>query len=712
MSTTWRDSMLPQIKVACLVPCGADKAPLEKAWQQKGYTAAQIRGMGDRVRAVGINTAKANLVCIDLDGPDAFDFIEQRGLPLPQTWVIGRTTDPNRMKRVYRVSAAQIERLPQDAGKWKKGSLEVFWRSQQFIVMGEHPSGGLYTWDGGPDSIADLPEEWVDFLPRRKSIDIPLPDVREIDLQKLLTKENALLVDTGLPVGDRNNSLFKLASDAYAAEDEARRRVTADIRVIGSAEDLIQEVLSRTDCTGLSRSEIEATLRSAREGRTLTRGFEDRWAYCVGRSRRAAAPVSGGGVYAVPECRFAAVAQLLPDGYTERGAKTSLDAGGLSLMLEQFLADRLRYNELGYMVELDGSPLLDIERLRLLCGIQNRGYKISDQTLTEALQAAAHKHAYHPVRQYLAELDADPSIGEVDTLGLATELIGTEDMLYNVMLERCLLGAVWRAMEPGCKMDYVCVLHGAQGWGKTTFWQILFGDWFKIFNAELGDKDSYMALHDSWGIELGEIDGITSKKESAKLKNFASTSVDCFRPPYGRVTERFKRPSILVGSCNRDDFLNDSTGERRYWVIPVPDETRLDRDKLCRMRDAIWKSVLGLYKRGEMPYLPPGLEEENALNNTAFSRESILGPYLESYLKGRVMESKGKLREYAAGLDLVVPSMLDKEIMTAMVQIGWNNHKFRGLPRIWLKSDVPITTDLRDQAARIDHHVRGRDRGW
>lgn len=712
MSTTWRDSMLPQIKVACLVPCGADKAPLEKAWQQKGYTAAQIRGMGDRVRAVGINTAKANLVCIDLDGPDAFDFIEHRGLPLPQTWVIGRTTDPNRMKRVYRVSAAQIERLPQDAGKWKKGSLEVFWRSQQFIVMGEHPSGGLYTWDGGPDSIADLPEEWVDFLPRRKSIDIPLPDVREIDLQKLLTKENALLVDAGLPVGDRNNSLFKLASDAYAAEDEARRRVTADIRVIGSAEDLISEVLNRTDCTGLSRGEIEATLRSAREGRTLTRGFEDRWAYCVGRSRRAASPMSGGGVYAVPECRFAAVAQLLPDGYTERGAKTSLDAGGLSLMLEQFLADRLRYNELGYMVELDGSPLLDIERLRLLCGIQNRGYKISDQTLTEALQAAAHKHAYHPVRQYLAELDADPSIGEVDTLGLATELIGTEDMLYNVMLERCLLGAVWRAMEPGCKMDYVCVLHGAQGWGKTTFWQILFGDWFKIFNAELGDKDSYMALHDSWGIELGEIDGITSKKESAKLKNFASTSVDCFRPPYGRVTERFKRPSILVGSCNRDDFLNDSTGERRYWVIPVPDGTRLDRDKLCRMRDAIWKSVLGLYKRGELPCLPDGLVEENEINNAAFSRESILGPSLDMFLKGKIMESKEKLREYAAGLDLVVPSVLDKEIMAAMVQIGWRNHKFRGQPRIWLKSGVPITTDLRDQAARIDHRVRGKDRGW
>jgi hypothetical protein len=168
----------------------------------------------------------------------------------------------------------------------------------------------------------------------------------------------------------------------------------------------------------------------------------------------------------------------------------------------------------------------------------------------------------------------------------------------------------------------------------------------------------------------------------------------------------------LVGSCNRDDFLNDTTGERRYWVIPVPNGTRLDRDKLCRMRDVIWKSILGLYRRGELPCLPDGLMEESEINNRSFSRESILGPYLGKYLKGKIMESKGKLREYAAGLDLVPSSMLDKEIMSTMVQIGWNNHKFRGVPRIWLKSDIPITTDLRDQAAQIDHTVRGRNQGW
>jgi len=697
--------MLPQIRVACLVPCGSDKAPLEKAWQQKGYNANEIAAMGDRVRAVGINTAKANLICIDLDGPDAFDFIEAKGLPLPPTWVIGRSNDPNRMKRVYRVTDQQKERLPQDAGKWKKGTLEVFWRSQQFIVMGEHPSGGQYIWDGSPATIADLPEEWIGFLPRRKALDMPETRVREIDLQCLLTKSHSALVDTGLGgEGNRNNSLFELAADAYAAEDEARRRVTHDLRVIGTAKDLISEALSRTDLTGLTTSEIEQTLRSARDGRALAHGFEDRWAWCVGRHRSAAFQPSN-----LPECKYAAIASLLPDGFNEKQQKITLDAGALSIYLEQYLGDRLRYNQLGYSVELDEEPLGDIKRLRLLCGIQNRGYRLSDATLVEALQAAADKNAYHPVRQYLARLEADPSIGVVDTCALAHELLGVEDILSNVMLERCLLGAVWRAMQPGCKMDYICVLQGKQGLGKTTFWQIMFGDWFKVFNAELGDKDSYMSLHDSWGIELGEIDGITSAKQSAKLKNFASTQTDCFRPPYGRVTERFQRPSILVGSCNRDDFLRDTTGERRYWVIAM--EGRLDRDKVCRMRDSVWKSILRLYERGDKPCLPEELEALNDENNRAYTEESILLKPLKDYLQGKIACSKVKLKKAMAELDLVTPTKLDKEIKSALVQLGWSEHRHRSMPRYWGLDEMRGTDAIRQAAASLDHSVP-RSKPW
>ena len=698
--------MLPQVPGACLVPCGPDKAPLEKSWQQKGYTAQEIAKMGDRVKAVGINTAKAMYVCIDLDGVDAFDFCQERGLPLPDTWVIGRSNDDTRMKRVYSVTEETKKRLPLDNGKWKKGNLEVFWRSQQFIAMGEHPSGGSYTWDGSPEGVAPLPEEWLEFLPHRKEQTSASRTVREIDLKSLLTKEHEALVDNGLGgEGDRNNKLFSLAADAFSAEDEAKRRQSIDVRVVGTAQGLIETALARTPKHNFSNTEIQATLRSAREGRSLVVGFEDRWAYNVRGSQRAQLfkSPSSGNVRDIPKMQ--ALSLEFPDQHDEKGKKMQLDSGMLSTMLTQFLPGRLAYNELGYKVELDGEPMRDADRIALLCALQNRGYKLSDQMLSEALLASSMVNQYHPVRDYLAKVLNDPTIGTVELDLMAWEFLGAEGTLAGEQLKRTLIGAVARAMQPGCKMDYICVLQGEQGLGKTTFWQLLFGPWFKVFNAELGDKDSYIGLHDSWGIELGEIDGITSVKQSAKLKNFATTQTDVLRPPYGRVTERFDRPSILVGSCNRDDFLNDSTGERRYWVIPMT--KMIDRDELLRFRDAIWRTAALMWKRGELPCLSPDLEAESAENNKGYSQESPIAAPLRKHLEQNYKRgycTKSKLKQEVAEWDLVPPTMLDKHIKSTIESIGWQEARKTGRPRFWLISSMTLA-DL----TAADYDVLNRD---
>jgi len=680
----WRTEMLPQITVACLVPCGADKAPLEKAWQQKGYTQAEIAAMGDRVKSVGINTAKANLVCIDLDGPDAFDFIESRRLPLPETWVIGRNTDPNRMKRVYRVRPDQQARLPVDRGKWKKGSLEVFWRSQQFIVMGDHPSGGYYTWDNGPETLADLPDEWIEFLPQRDK-PVELAAIREIDLQKLLTKEHSLLVDAGLGgEGNRNNLLFALATDAYAAEDEARRRAHGDIRIVGTAQDLLDEALERTDLAGMPRSSIDATLRSAREGRQLTHGFEDRWAYCVGKSKRAVAASAGG--LKVAQCKLTAACQVIPPGFDEKGGKSRLDCGMLSAIFEQYLGDRLRYNLLGYEVELDGRSISDNGRMRLLAAIQNLGYTVTDGILCEALLAAATLREYHPVREYLHGLGGS----SLDSMALAAELMGQHDMLQNVMLQRFLVGAVARALEPGCKMDYVCILHGKQGEGKSEFWRHLFGpQFYQSYRSDKSDKDSYLALHGSWGIELAEFDNL-SNRDAASLKNFVSTASDYIRRPYGRKHEMLPRPSVFPGTCNTDTFLRDHTGERRYWVIDVPGKINIER--VIQLRDSVWAAVLSDYRRGDKPFLPDELAHLNEQRNEEFREQSTLYHQIRNMVRrapGGWLD-KAVVHEQMAKLGLVTIMTLPREIKSAMLELGWTEDRARTGPargpRYWRRN--------------------------
>ena len=136
---TWKTEMLPRLGFVgdALVPCKADKAPIELAWQKRGYSADAVGKLGDKVRAVGINPKRCSLICIDCDTAEAYDLIQAEGLPLPPTWHIGRSNNPDRAKFIYSVTQAQKDHMPTDAGKWSKNGLEVFWNSQQFIVAGD-----------------------------------------------------------------------------------------------------------------------------------------------------------------------------------------------------------------------------------------------------------------------------------------------------------------------------------------------------------------------------------------------------------------------------------------------------------------------------------------------------------------------------------------------------------------------------------------------
>ena len=688
---TWKTKMLPRLEFVgdALVPCKADKAPIELAWQKRGYSADAVGKLGDKVRAVGINPKRCDLICIDCDTAEAYDLIQAEGLPLPPTWHIGRSNNPDRAKFIYRVTQAQKDHMPTDAGKWSKNGLEVFWNSQQFIVAGEHPSGGFYTWENGPEALAQLPDEWIKFLPKRKLANAGREDVREIDLQSLLTREHQRLVDSGLGVeGGRNHALFALASDAYSVEAEAHRRQSIDVRVVGTADSLIEEALSRTDCTGISKSEIDATLRSAKEGRSLTRGFEDKWAYAIGKS---AQQVRQTQVDAKPACKYMAIASLLPSGWQEKengnASKRPLDCGALMVQFEQFLGDRMRYNLLGYEVEIDGQPLTDPERTRFLGAVQNRGYTVTDATLCEALLANSSQNSYHPVREYLESLGGS----DLDSMALCSLLLGQDDMLQNVMLQRFLVGAVARAMNPGSKMDYVCILHGKQGVGKSEFWKYLFGpSFYQSYRSDKNDKDSYLALHGSWGIELAEFDNM-SNRDASSLKNFISTATDYIRRPYARRHEHLPRPSVFPGTCNTDTFLKDHTGERRYWVIDVPGE--IDIQQVIRIRDQVWAAVFNDWKRGDLPFLPRDLAELNESRNVEFREQSPLYDQIKRLtdsISGGWIE-KSIVHEQMAKSGVVPLGVVAKEIKSAMLDVGWTEDrarrgKARG-PRYWRRNE-------------------------
>ena len=97
--------------------------------------------------------------------------------------------------------------------------------------------------------------------------------------------------------------------------------------------------------------------------------------------------------------------------------------------------------------------------------------------------------------------------------------------------------------------------------------------------------------------ELAELDGITSAKAQASLKAVFSSATDTYKRPYARGTGKFPRPSILVATSNRCDFLSDpSASHRRFWVIPVKKE--IDTEKVKQDRKRILKAAILAYRNG------------------------------------------------------------------------------------------------------------------
>ena len=83
------------------------------------------------------------------------------------------------------------------------------------------------------------------------------------------------------------------------------------------------------------------------------------------------------------------------------------------------------------------------------------------------------------------------------------------------------------------------------------------------------DKDSVKQCVSHWICELGELGSTFKKADLDQLKAFITKSHDELRLPYDRGFSRYRRRTCFYGSVNENEFLSDSTGNRRFWVVRV-----------------------------------------------------------------------------------------------------------------------------------------------
>ena len=282
---------------------------------------------------------------------------------------------------------------------------------------------------------------------------------------------------------------------------------------------------------------------------------------------------------------------------------------------------------------VNGDTWADSDDTRVFQFLEEEYGVTGENKIRSGLLNAANDNIIHPIRDYLEGLSWD---GTPRLDGLLVEYLGAEDTPYTrAVTKKAFTAAAARIFEPGCKFDYVLVLAGPQGRGKSTLAAKMARGWYTDSLAGIGTKEAYEGLQGYWLVELGELAAMR-KIEIETIKNFISKQVDSYRAAYGRRVEDHPRQCIFIGTTNSTAFLRDDTGNRRFWPVRLLDQSPAKTvwgDLTPPIIDQLWAEAVALYRDGEPLILPPELAASAREQQQEFTEDDPRRGLVELYLE-------------------------------------------------------------------------------
>lgn len=331
---------------------------------------------------------------------------------------------------------------------------------------------------------------------------------------------------------------------------------------------------------------------------------------------------------------------------------------------------------------------------------QNYDLRAGKEVCARAAGIVARRNAYHPVREWLdgLEWDGRPRLDSwlVDYLGAEVPGNDLRTPEYYAKAGRWwLVSAVARIHRPGCQADHVLLLEGAQGIGKSSALRVLFGEWFSDTPLRIGDKDSYGALRGIWGYELAELDSLNRAETSASKAFFTSTR-DKYRPPYGRRDIIAPRQVVFAGTVNHDQYLRDSTGNRRYWPVRCGDLRVRGLDSLESDRDQLFAEAVVAFNAGETWF--PTSPIDKALFSDQQSQREVGDVYEALIEEGTLNRQEISMVEIFKDILDTEPAKMTRAEQTrvgeAMRRLGWQKKRVgTRASRSYVYARLPESTD-------------------
>ena len=243
--------------------------------------------------------------------------------------------------------------------------------------------------------------------------------------------------------------------------------------------------------------------------------------------------------------------------YIQREGKTSRLSDDHVLQLRAEIAGKFKFNH--------GKNLSEAE--------------FSSVMMRDAVESMALDNQKNVMEEYIKSIyeEMGPS-GDLYHERCLIDCFGVEDNNYNRVVGRYIyLGAIERMLNPGCKMDYIPILKGAGGIGKSIFVGNLLPSDFELrsefinnnFNFHEQYRSLVMSISGKMFVENNELMGM-KKAELEKLKSFITSSTDTYDKKFDKYTSVSPRTAMIIGTTDAQfPFIDDEWDHRRFVIVEI-----------------------------------------------------------------------------------------------------------------------------------------------
>lgn len=296
--------------------------------------------------------------------------------------------------------------------------------------------------------------------------------------------------------------------------------------------------------------------------------------------------------------------------------------------IENFLNERyeFRHNLITGKLELRSLPNLhfnainDFQENSLLRELLKAGLKCNSTVLRAILNSDFCK-LFNPFDAYFSSLP--PWDGQTDYISqLADTVTTTKQDHWQYCFKKWIVAMVGCVLDDKTVNHTVIVFSGKQGVGKTTWMEHLVPAYLKnyLFSGTINpnNKDTLIHLAECMLINLDELENL-NRTEIGSLKEIITKTQIRVRKAYGHNSETLPRRASFTGSVNTAQFLNDTTGSRRFLCFEVTDIQYRHGVAI----DNVYSQALHLYKSGFRFWFDKSEIETITSNNEQYQFKSV-----------------------------------------------------------------------------------------